>query len=90
MAHTAVLPERKVPEVSSPIAFPGARVLWCLRRRSSDVRCVLYGDGPPVEVRILQDRDVVLAELFPEERLALNWARVYGDRLKQQGWHEAT
>jgi hypothetical protein len=77
-----------VTDVSSPILFPGARVLWCLRRRSSDVRCVLVGDGPPVEVRILQDRDVVLAELFPEERLALNWARVYGDRLRQQGWHE--
>jgi hypothetical protein len=89
MPHTAVLPERKVRQVSYANAFPGARVLWCLRRRSSDVRCVLYGEGPPVEVRILQDRDVVLAELFPEERLALNWAKVYGDRLKQQGWQEA-
>ena len=74
--------------MSSPNAFPGARVLWCLRRRSSDVRCVLYGDAPPVEVRILQDRDIVLAELFPEERLALNWAQAYGARLKQQGWQE--
>lgn len=74
--------------MSSPIVFPGARVLWCLRRRSSDVRCVLYSGSMPIEVQILQDRDVVLAELFPEERLALHWARVYGDRLRQQGWHE--
>ena len=73
----------------SPIVFPGARVLWCLRRRSSDVRCVLYAGALPVEVQILQDRDVVLAEIFPEERLALSWAQVYGDRLKQQGWHDA-
>ena len=75
--------------VPSPIVFPGARVLWCLRRRSSDVRCVLYAAALPVEVQILQDRDVVLAEIFPEERLALNWAQVYGDRLQQQGWHDA-
>lgn len=74
--------------VSSQVAFPGARVLWCLRRRSSDVRCVLYAGSMPIEVQILQDRDVVLAEIFPEERLALNWARIYGDRLKQQGWHD--
>jgi hypothetical protein len=76
--------------VSSPIVFPGARVLWCLRRRSSDVRCVLYAESLPVEVRILQDRDVVLAELFPAEHLAVNWARIYGDRLKEQGWHDAS
>ena len=45
-------------------------------------------DGMPVEVRVLQDRDVVLTEMFPEERLALRWAQVFGDRLKQQGWHD--
>ena len=70
-----------------PLVQPGARVLWCLRRRLSDVRCVMY-DGMPVEVQVLQDRDVVLTEMFPEERLALRWAQVYGDRLKQQGWHD--
>lgn len=75
--------------MSTPFVQPGARVLWCLRRRSSDVRCVLYASAIPVEVQILQDRDVVLAELFPEESLALSWARVYGERLKQQGWLEA-
>ena len=42
----------------------------------------------PIEVQILQDRDLVLAELFPEERLALRWAKVYGDRLREQGWVE--
>jgi hypothetical protein len=42
----------------------------------------------PIEVQILQDRDVVLTEVFPEERLALGWSRAYGDRLKQQGWRD--
>jgi hypothetical protein len=45
--------------------------------------------GPPVEVRILQGPDVVLTEIFPAEELALEWARLYGERLKSQGWFEA-
>ena len=64
------------------------RLIWCLRRRSSDVRCVMSSARQPVEVRILQDRDVVLTEVFPAEELALKWARLYGDRLKGQGWFE--
>ena len=67
---------------------PGARVLWCLRRRTSDVRCVLNATGRPVEVQVLQDRDLVLTELFQEEWLAENWARAYADRLRQQGWND--
>ena len=42
----------------------------------------------PVEVQVIQDRDVVLTELFQEEWLALNWSQAYLERLKQQGWHE--
>lgn len=68
---------------------PGARLLWCLRRRQSDVRCVLYPSGLPVEVQILQDREVVLTEWFAEEFLALQWAREYGNRLRQRGWQES-
>lgn len=68
---------------------PGTRLLWCLRRRRSDVRCILYSGSLPVEVRVVQDVDVVLTELFPEEWLAVNWARAYESRLKQQGWHDA-
>ena len=67
---------------------PGARMLWCLRRRTTDVRCILYSDGLPVEVRVVQDRDVVLTELFPEEWLALNWAKAYEGRLREHGWHD--
>ena len=67
----------------------GGRVLWCLRRRSSNVRCVVYDSTLPIEVRVLQDQDVVLSELFPEANLAIRWADVYGERLKQQGWVEA-
>jgi hypothetical protein len=64
-------------------------VLWSLRRRRSDVRCVLYADATPVEVKVLQDRDLVLTEVFQEEWLARNWARVYADRLKEQGWFDS-
>jgi hypothetical protein len=49
----------------------------------------MYPEGLPVEVQVVQDRDVVLTELFPEEWLALSWARAYGDRLKQQGWQDS-
>ena len=68
---------------------PGGRMLWCLRRRTTDVRCIMYPNGMPVEVQVLQDRDLVLTELFQEEWLALNWARAYADRLKEQGWHDS-
>ena len=71
-----------------PSGDPGGRVLWCLRRRSSDVSCVIYAGALPVEVQVLQDRDVVLSELFPEEVLAQRWAAAFGDRLKQQGWRD--
>jgi hypothetical protein len=67
---------------------PDARLLWCLRRRASDIRCVLHPGAVRIEVQILQDRDVVLTESFAEEWLALNWARAYGDRLRQQGWQD--
>jgi hypothetical protein len=43
----------------------------------------------PVEVQVVQDRDVVLRELFQEEWLALNWSRAYLERLKEQGWQES-
>jgi hypothetical protein len=75
--------------VSMYTVAPGARVLWCLRRRRSDVRCVLFPNAMPIEIQVLQDRDVVLTEVFQEEWLAVNWARVYGARLKEQGWHDS-
>ncbi len=74
--------------MSTPTIQPDARVLWCLRRRASDIRCVIYPHVMPIEIQVLQDRDVVLKENFAEEWLALNWAKAYGDRLKDQGWRE--
>ena len=68
---------------------PGARVLWCLRRRSTDVRCVLYGAVKPVEVVVLQERDLVLREAFADEGAALEWATAYAERLRDQGWHDS-
>ncbi len=75
--------------MSTFIAQSGSRILWCLRRRATDVRCVLNAEGPPVEVFVVQDRDVVLSELFQEEWLAENWAKAYAERLRQQGWHDS-
>jgi len=40
----------------------------------------------PVEVRIVQDRDVVLKELFSAETFATAWAEEYRGRLQQHGW----
>jgi hypothetical protein len=68
---------------------PGARVLWCLRRRKTDVRCVLYPSSRPIEIHVLQDRDVVLRESFAHESGALDWATEYADQLKQHGWHDS-
>ena len=49
----------------------------------------MYPTGMPVEVQVLQDRDVVLTELFQEEWLARSWAKAYGERLRQQGWQDS-
>ena len=68
---------------------PGARVLWCLRRRTSDIRCVLHAELRPIEVHVMQDRDLVIKELFPEEAGAVAWAQAYGKRLREQGWRES-
>jgi hypothetical protein len=48
----------------------------------------MYGHILPVEVRVMHDRDVILTEMFPDQRLALEWARVYGDRLRARGWFD--
>jgi hypothetical protein len=81
--------EGRAGNVSTFTVQPGARMLWCLRRRTTDVRCIMYPNGMPVEVQVVQDRDIVLTELFQEEWLALNWARAYCARLKQQGWQDS-
>lgn len=43
----------------------------------------------PIEIQVLQDRDIVLTERFQEEWLAVDWARVFGERLKAQGWRDS-
>jgi hypothetical protein len=68
---------------------PNERLLWCLRRRKTDVRCVLRGASAPVEVQVFHDRDVVVTEVFEEERFALGWARSYELRLRDQGWDDS-
>jgi hypothetical protein len=52
------------------------------------VRCILHGQTLPVEVQVVHDRDIVLTEVFQEEWMALDWAKVYGDRLRAQGWYD--
>ena len=67
---------------------PGARVVWCMKRRSTDVRCVVYSHGMPVEVQVVHGIDIVLTEVFQEEWMALTWARAYKERLRAQGWND--
>lgn len=74
--------------MSEHAAESGARVVWCLRRRAADATCLVFSQTVPVEARVLHDGDVVVTEVFPEEWMALDWARVYGDRLRAQGWHD--
>jgi len=67
---------------------PGARVVWCMKRRTTDVRCILVSAGIPVELQVVHGRDVVVSEVFQEEWMALNWARAYQERLRVQGWND--
>jgi hypothetical protein len=67
---------------------PGARVVWCLKRRSTDVRCVVMARDVPVEVHVVHGAEIVVTEMFQEEWMALKWARAYGDRLRAQGWDD--
>ncbi len=68
-------------------AHPGARRVWCLRRRATDVQCLTLG-RTPVEVRVMHGNDLVITEMFEEEWMALDWARLYADRLRTQGWFD--
>ena len=67
---------------------PSQRVVWCVKRRTTEVRCVVYAQGMPVEVQVVHDRDVVVTEIFQEEWMALQWARAYRERLRAQGWED--
>jgi hypothetical protein len=67
---------------------PGARVVWRMKRRTTDVRCVLLAGSMPVEVQVVHGRDVVVTEMFQEEWMAMNWARAYKERLRVQGWYD--
>ncbi len=49
---------------------------------------MLYPQAMPIQVLVLQDRDVVITQTFPEEKFAISWADVYGEALRQQGWHD--
>ena len=74
--------------MASDAVQPGARVVWCLKRRTTDVRCVVLAEGMPVEVRVVHGLDTVVTEIFQEEWMALNWARAYKERLRAQGWQD--
>src|SRR6188472_2078167 len=76
------------PSVANYAVQPGARVVWCMKRRTTDVRCVVFAQGMPVEIQVVHGRDVVVTEMFQEEWMALNWARAYKERLRAQGWQD--
>ena len=68
---------------------PGARLLWCVRRRACDVRCVVFVGSSSTEVQVLQERDLVLKEVFLSEADAVRWSDEYHTRLTQQGWRDS-
>jgi len=86
-AYTSSVPPSVRPLANFAVQ-PGARVVWCLKRRATDVRCVVFAEDVPVEVRVVHGSDVVLTEIFQEEWMALKWARAYRDRLRAQGWDD--
>ena len=51
-----------------------------MKRRTTDVRCVLLAAGMPVEVQVVHGGDVVVTEMFQEEWMAMNWARAYREQ----------
>ena len=74
--------------MSNDAVQPGARVVWRLKRRTTDVRCVVLSHGMPVEMQIVHGGDVVVTEIFQEEWMGLKWARAYRERLRAQGWED--
>ena len=75
--------------MSEFVAHHGERLVWCLRRRATDVQCLAFG-RTPVEVRVVHGGDLVITEMFQEEWMALDWARLYADRLRAQGWFDVS
>ena len=67
---------------------PGARVVWCVKRRATDVRCIVMSQAVPVEVHVMHGPDIIVSEIFQEEWMALKWARAYRERLRAQGWQD--
>ena len=89
-AYTAAVPPTHLEgSLANDAVQPGARVVWCLKRRTTDVRCVVLGQGMPVEEQDVHGRDdVVVTKIFQEEWMAMNWARAYRERLRAQGWDD--
>lgn len=50
---------------------------------------MLRGTGAPVEVQVVQEREVILTELFQDEAIAQQWANAYQERLREQGWYDS-
>ena len=84
------LARRKGALASGNIHRPAGRANVVVSSTPHDRRALHHvPNGMPVEIQVVQDRDIVLTELFQEEWLALNWSRAYCDRLKQQGWQDS-
>jgi hypothetical protein len=65
------------------------RLLWSLRRRSTDVRCLLLRRARPLRILVLQGQEPVLTERFHSEDAALQWARAYELRLRDLGYADS-
>ena len=61
--------------------------LWHLRSRYSDYRCMRWPLGIGWELRIYQDADLVVQELFPSEDSLLWRAEQLQKSMQRRGWN---
>lgn len=63
-------------------------VLWSLRVRGREVRCLRQPIGARIELRILMDDEVFLTESFPDASLTAARADEFRSAIESRGWHQ--
>lgn len=61
--------------------------IWRLRSRYSDFRCLRWPVGMGWELRIYQDADLVMQEMFPSETALLERAEQLQKSMERRGWN---
>ena len=72
--------------MAMPVMSEGMEI-WRLRSRYSDFRCLQWPIGVGWELRIYQDADLVVQEMFPSETQLLERAQQLQKNMQRRGWH---